>query len=345
METVLVMGAGHQGLAMAAHLTLNGVSCNLWNRSEQNIHKIKESGYIQCDGFIQGEARINKVSREIEGMLKRLIMVTTPASAHVDIARVLAPHVNQQHVIILNPGRTCGALEFKKSLIEAGCTSIPIIAETQTIVYTCRALSQNSVMIYAMKHEVGIAALDSERTKEVMDVLPECLKDYFVPMESWGYTSFGNVGMILHCAPMIMNVGWIESAAAEFKYYYDGITPSIARILEQMDLERIATARSLGYGVESVYEWLQRSYGVKGSNLYESLQNNTFYRNIDAPNIIQHRYLEEDIPCGLVPIESAAGMMGIHTKAISTIIDMAGLLMEKDYRKIGRDYQKLSNYL
>ena len=42
-EEITILGAGHQGLAMAAHLSANGISCNLWNRSENHICDIKES--------------------------------------------------------------------------------------------------------------------------------------------------------------------------------------------------------------------------------------------------------------------------------------------------------------
>ena len=37
---VFVCGAGHQGLSMAAHLALNGLDVNLWNRTSKHIQKI-----------------------------------------------------------------------------------------------------------------------------------------------------------------------------------------------------------------------------------------------------------------------------------------------------------------
>ena len=66
MEEVLIIGAGHQGIAMAAHLSLNGVKVNLWNRSEKTIESIKATNKIIVDGVVQGEGKINKVSTDIE---------------------------------------------------------------------------------------------------------------------------------------------------------------------------------------------------------------------------------------------------------------------------------------
>ena len=44
-KTVFVCGAGHQGLSMAAHLALNGLEINLWNRTPENIEVIENRYY------------------------------------------------------------------------------------------------------------------------------------------------------------------------------------------------------------------------------------------------------------------------------------------------------------
>ena len=38
-------------------------------------------------------------------------MVVVPSSAHADLAAAMAPHLRDGQVIILHPGRTCGAIE------------------------------------------------------------------------------------------------------------------------------------------------------------------------------------------------------------------------------------------
>ena len=39
----------------------------------------------------------------------QVIMVVVPSSAHADIARAAAPHLKDGQIVILHPGRTCGA--------------------------------------------------------------------------------------------------------------------------------------------------------------------------------------------------------------------------------------------
>lgn len=341
MTSVMIVGGGHQGLAMAAHMAMLGNKCFLWNRTYEHVREVAETKQIFCSGLINGTAYIENASTVINENLQKLIMVTVPSSAHRDIAKMLAQYVDSSYIIILNPGRTFGILDFRQALLAYGCKSLPLIAETQTIVYTCRRISDNSVTIYAFKKNIPIATTDMEEISTVIEAIPQCIRSNFVPAKSYIETSLGNVGMILHCAPVLMNIGWIENDQYDFKYYMEGISPSIASVLEKMDSERLEMAKKLGYSIESLGDWLDRTYGTKGNTLYEKLQSNIYYTEIAAPKKINHRYIEEDVPNGLVPVESIGRCFGVETPAISLIIDLAQLVMGTNYRESGRRYERL----
>ena len=323
---------------MAAHLALNGVEVRLWNRSEANIRDVIRTGIIHCSGIVSGDAAISRVSTDMAEVVGDFVMVTTPSTAHKDIAWRLAPFVHKNMIVILNPGRTFGAIEFAEELKKNGVSEIPHIAETQTIVYTCRRSGSNSSTIFALKNDVKIAAIRGADMEYILSSLPDCLKPYFAPVESVALTSLSNVGMILHCAPVMMNIGWIESDKVDFKYYYDGISKSVARLLEKMDAERQTVARAGGYPVESVTEWLKRTYSIEGGTLFECIRNNGAYREIDAPPTLNTRYIFEDVPNGLVPVEAMGREFGVPTPNISTIIDLASSVMNTDYRRLGRRF-------
>lgn len=337
-HNVLICGGGHQGLSMAAHLALCGNEVSLWNRTEKHIAEILKSNKIVCSGVVSGETHIKKASCKIDEVISDVIMVTTPSSAHKDIARVLAPFVTKDTVIVLNPGRTFGAIEFAETLKNCGVVELPHIAETQTIVYTCRRSDKNSVTIFALKEGVKIASIAKDDLNYILAAIPECIRWYFIKSNSVVETSMTNVGMVLHCAPVLMNIGWIESEKTEFKYYYDGISKSVATFLEKIDSERIAVAKALGEDIESVKHWLERTYSTSGNNLFETIQNNASYREIDAPPTINCRYIFEDVPNGLVPVEKMGRELGVTTPNISLVIDLANAVMETDFRKTGRSY-------
>lgn len=168
--------------------------------------------------------------------------------------------------------------------------------------------------------------------------MPNCLKSYLKVVDSVAITSLSNVGMILHCSPVLMNIGWIENEKVDFKYYYDGISKSVANFLEKIDLERLTVAEMAGYPTESVADWLRRSYKIDGNSLYECIKNNKAYKEIDAPTSIKGRYITEDVPNGLVPVEALGEQLGIPTPNITTIINLANAVMDYDYRKIGRRF-------
>jgi opine dehydrogenase len=347
VKRVFVCGAGHQGLTMSAHLALNGLEVNLWNRTQKNIQKVLDTGVIHCTGIVNGDAKIAKVSTNMEDVVSDFVMVTTPSSAHKDIARKLAPYVHKNMVIILNPGRTFGAVEFAEELKKCGVNELPHIAETQTIVYTCRKSGENSTNILALKNDVEIAAIQGSSIDYIMSLMPDCLKPYFKVVDSVAMTSFSNVGMVLHCAPVLMNIGWIETTKVDFKYYYDGISHSVAHYLEKIDKERQAVAKASGFEIESVKEWLARVYDASGDTLFECIRNNEAYKEIDAPPTINTRYIFEDVPNGLVPIEFLGIECNVPTLNITTIINLACSIMDEDYRQNGRrfSFKQLKEYL
>lgn len=335
-DRVFVCGGGHQGLSMAAHLALNGVHVTLWNRTSANIQEVINTHKICCNGIVEGTAYIERASSNIEEVISDFVMVTTPSSAHKDVARQLAPYVHKDMVVILNPGRTFGAVEFAITLLECGVKELPHIAETQTIVYTCRRNAKNSTTIFALKNDVMIAAIKGSNINFIMNRMPDCIKSHFCAVDSVAITSISNVGMVLHCSPVLMNIGWIESDKVDFKYYYDGISESVAKFIEKVDSERVNVGKALGFGIETTKEWLQKTYNISGRNLYECIRKNEAYREIDAPSTIKTRYILEDVPNGLVPIEHLGKIIGVETPNCTTIINLASSVFNIDFREEGR---------
>ncbi len=337
-QRYFVCGGGHQGLAMAAYLALNGEKVTLWNRTLEHIEEIKKNRIINCTGVVRGAGIIEKASEKIEEVISDYILVTVPSTAYTDIAKEIAPYVNKNTIIILNPGRTFGAIQFAEELKKNHVVELPQIAETQTIVYTCRRKGNSEVTIFAMKNEVKIAGLANCCMDTVMQRMPESLKKYFSVENNIARTSLANIGMVLHCAPVLMNIGWIENGKVAFKYYYDGISQTVAKYIEKMDDERLNVAEKMGYPVESVTEWMKRTYNVGGNNLYECIKNNDAYKEIDAPPSLESRYILEDVPNGLVPIEYIGKKLKISTPYITNIIDLANAVYETDFRKSGRTF-------
>ena len=341
-KPIAIIGAGNSGLAMAAHLTLNNETVRLWNRSSENIKTLLTTRTVHCDGIIKADVVIEMITSDLKATLEdvELILVTTPANAHKDIASAISAYLNGGELIVLNPGRTFGAIEFMNVLKQSGCKSDIVAAETQTIVYTCRKTDSNSVVIYAMKNDVLISGLEPSINDSIIRRLPDCLQRYFIAADNMIQTSIGNVGMILHCAPTLFNTGRIENPHVNFKYY-ESITPSLAALLEKLDQERVEVSAKLGKTGETITQWMRRSYNIDADTLYDCIKKNIAYRAIDAPSSLRHRYILEDVPCGLVPLEAIGHKLGLNMKVTGIVIDNATKLLEINFREQGRNLRRL----
>lgn len=334
VSKIAVIGAGNVGKAMAAHLTIKGYDVNLFNRTEEHILPLKNDNKIRICGLIEGIPEIKLITSDIQKAIEDvdIIMVTSPASGHISLANSLGPHLHKDQLIILNPGRTLGSLEFYNVIKKYKKNNI--VSEAQTILYTTRYCDMNAE-VFAIKNKVSLATFPACQTGEVLDVLKP-IYPQFVAAKDILETGFNNVGAILHPTPTILNIGGIENNKTPFKYYYDGITPTIAGFLETMDQERVEIAKTCGYHVVSVKEWLYEVYGSRGRNLYDTIQNTDAYRMIDAPEKVHHRYIFEDIPTGLVPLSSMGEKIQKHTPNINAIIELASRITNTNFRQCGR---------
>ena len=335
-STIAVIGAGNGGQAMAGFLALRGFGVNLWNRSQNKVEAIHKAGGIILEGQVSGFALPNIITSNMNEAVSgtRLIMVTVPASGHRDVASAMAPWLTDGQVVVLNPGRTGGALEFKQTLLKAGCQSDVTVAETGTFIYASRTLRPGTSRIYGIKHRVPVAALPASRTMEVVRVLRKAYPQ-FIPAENVLFTSFDNIGAIFHPLPALLNAGRIESSL-DYEHYQEGITPSVSRALETLDQERLAIAKAFGVRARSTLGWMRQTYGIDAPSLYEAVRDNPGYKGINAPTALDHRYLSEDVPFSLVPLSSFAKIAGIRVPVLESAISLASALQGIDYRAVGR---------
>jgi opine dehydrogenase len=340
-----VIGAGNGGRAMAAHLALMGFEVTLYNRTPKNIESIKKRGGITLESQEAGPSGFGKLARVTSDMHEAfqgsdVIMVVVPAFAHVNIATKAAPHLRDGQIVILNPGRTLGALEFCQVLRDQNCEADVIVAETQTFIYASRSEGPAKARIFRIKDAVPLAALPASDTPKVLDTINPAFPQ-FIDGVNILHTGLNNIGGIFHPTISLLNAGWIETTRGDFQFYLDGVTPTIARIMETIDRERISVASALQVQAITALEWLKIVYSTSGENLYAAIRNQQGYRGISAPQTLDHRYIHEDIPMSLVPIASMGHRYGVSVRAMDSIIRLAIIANRSDYWQYGRTLENL----
>jgi len=334
-------------MAMAGHLALMGFEVRLFNRTPDRIEPIRRRGAIEViahDGgeLPRGSGSLALATSEIEEAVKGadVIMVVVPATGHVWMAEEMAPHLADGQIVVLNPGRTGGALEVHHVFRQRGVSAKVIVAEAQTFLYASRAVNPAQVQIFRIKNSVPVAAIPAYRTPEVVKALSHAFSQ-FIPGDNVIKTGMDNIGAVFHPAVTVLNSARIESTRGDFEYYVDGITPSVAKVLEAIDGERVAVGAAMGFNCMTAREWLYIAYDAVGRTLHEAIQANRGYYGIQAPPHLNHRYITEDVPMSLVPIASIGEMLGSPCPAICTIIHLANLMHGCDYWESGRRAEKL----
>ena len=342
MPRFCVLGAGNGGLAMAAHLVLKGFEVSLFNRSQFRLEPVIARGGIEIEGEVEGFAPLSLATTDPALAIRDadVLMVVVPANGHRFMAEKTAPHLRDGQIILLNPGRTGGAIEFRNVLREEGCRADVYVAEAQTFIYASRALNPAQVKIFRIKNSIPVAALPATDTAHILSVIRQAYPE-FVPAANVLRTSLDNIGAIFHPTLTILNAARIENTRGDFQYYIEGNSPTVSHILEALDEERLNVAKALGIDALSARDWLEMAYDASGTNLFEAMQNNVGYYGIQAPPTLQTRYLTEDVPMSLVPIASIGMKFGVNVPTFSVFIHLASLLHKVDYWAIGRTVEKL----
>jgi opine dehydrogenase len=321
-----VLGAGNGGLALAGLLARKGHAVALWNRSAERIVAVAQRGGVELefDGSATFAPLALATSRIADAVADAaVILVAVPATGHADIARACAPHLRNGHAVLLLPGRTGGALEFRRVLRSAGCRARVLLGEANTFPIAARRLGPTSAHVFGTKAELQIAALTADRTRELVRACRPIL-----PMTSAAasvlHTGLANVGAILHPVITLLNADRIRRGE-RFDFYSDGVTPRVAAMLEAADAERLRIARAYGVATSPLPSWVAAAYGHHADTVLDAVAGNPAYRGITAPTTLAHRYLLEEVPTGLIPLLELGQAAGLELPVLRGLVIRARL--------------------
>jgi len=348
IRKIAVLGAGNGGCAAAADLTLRGYEVRLFSRSESTIARLVKRGEIEIieDG-VKKSAAPYFMSPHLPPVVQGadLIIVAAPAVAHEYLARNVADHLTDGQHIMLNPGHTGGSLHFAKILRDAGCRAKVKLCETVTLTYICRMPEPGRVEIYRRTTNLRCAAFPSKFTGELVSEIQVVFPN-IIAAENVLETGFCNINAIMHPAGMLGNAGWIEKTGGDFYYYHEGITPTIAAWIEEVDEERLEIVNRLGLKplrfIDIFYQAGLTSIDARASgSIYRAINESEPNRTIKSPPTLDHRYINEDVGCGLVPMAEIGRLMGVKTPVIDALITLASVAMGTDYLSEGLTLDKM----
>lgn len=344
---ITVLGAGSVGHATAGYLGMNGHNVCLFEfpRFKENIEQIQSQGGIEVTGAAEGFGKVDSVTTDIKKAINgaEIIMVVIPGYAYKEIALACAPHINESQIVVISPSTPFGALEFSNTLKEAGNHESIIIADTSNT-FACRKVEPGKVRIMGIRKKISVAAVPKNKTNIAVEKLKNILDG--IEASSIIEIALNNNSLIVHPAPAILNAGWIESTNGGFDFYWKGMSPSVCKVMEAVDQERIEVGKALGYEPISFLQSVQTLHGEKATTLHEYITTNPMLGgpkigNAVCPSDLNYRYISEDVPYGFVPYSELGKVLGVPTPFMDSLILLASQMNDLDYREEGRNLKRM----
>jgi opine dehydrogenase len=344
---IAVLGAGNSGMAMAGHLVLKGFPVNLWSFFDFETAPVVANGGIRMEGDVaSGLAKPEMVTNCLDKAVRDvdLIMVNTPGTVHRTLASILGGLLRDGQIIVLNPGRTGGALEFARTLRRYALRAHIYLAEAQTFIYAAELRGPGAVEILKEKNKMRVAAFPANTNRHVIDTLTP-IYPQIEAGQNVMETSINNVGPVNHPAPMLLNTSIIERSASgeDLRFYKDLITrPVVEMVMEKIDDEKVTIGKTFGLDAWTALDWYRESYGVTGPTLYDVYHNNPYYLGFHAPtDILQLNNILDEVPNCLVPLSCFGDVVGVETPAIDSVIHLACTMIDIDFWAEGRTLESL----
>ncbi|MER1966365.1 NAD/NADP octopine/nopaline dehydrogenase family protein [Castellaniella sp. GW247-6E4] len=342
-DTWCIIGAGMGGKGLVAELGTAGIRLHVHDIDEMQIAGMREAGGLHVEGrdanFAPTALATTDLAAAVQGT--SVILISTYGNAHPAVARMLAPLLVDGQTIVLIQGHFAGSLAFRAALDAAGCRANVNVGDMDAYPYMLTVKAPDRVLMTSTKEAWSLAAYPASSSTAIMDRIGSAFPGMRAAPNLL-HTAFNDLGGLFHVAGMITNVAMVETPGA-YNFYANNMVPSVCRLIEKLDQERVAAAQAYSVVVPNVRDWLVETYALQHPTLEQSLQEMavTHYRYAPAPKSLSHRYLVQDVACDLVPMAELSRAAGISTPAMDAAIGMANALTGRDFIAEGRNMQSL----
>lgn len=342
---IAVLGGGNGSFAAAGDFALSGHEVRLWRRDAEQVeaHRAAGSRILVKDHNGQHDAKLALVTTDIAeaGSEVELILCPAPAFAQQDIARLLAPHLQDGQVVFLPPG-TFGSIIFAQAARDAGNPAKASFAETGTLPWLTRKHGpfEVAITIRAKRLPVGVFPLD--QAPRALEVIGRAFPDVIEPCGDALSGALMNAGCIIHPPLIVMNAGPIEHFE-RWDIHKEGTQSAIRRVTGALDAERIAVREALGYGAPHfplVHHYAKEGeIWMYGRGSHDRLTDSGDWR--ERIVLTEHRYMREDLRLGLSLLVSVAGLAGVATPLAEAFLAIGGAICGEDFAQGGRTLETL----
>lgn len=340
---VVVLGAGHGGTATAADLASKGHEVSLVKTSKsmhgEHFEQMQDSRTVRViEGDICQDIKLESVTTDLEKAVATadIIVVFVQSTYHSQLIERLAPHLRDGQLLLFEPGYLATALVRKHA------PHVDVhVAEATSSPLDCRITSPGEVTI-SFRNVANHVALSPGKDGEQAASLLQSLGYNWIHLESPIEAALHNPNLIVHTIGGLMSIPRIEATRGDYWMYKEVFSPTVWNLVESLDAEKMAVLSAMGLKPLSYVEAAKQRNAPDDPRPAEEIffdyaQNSS----VKGPTEADSRYLTEDIPQGLVLMESLGERSGVPTPVCSAMIDLAEALLLRDFRENGRTAETL----
>lgn len=341
---ISILGAGNGGTAVAAQLSLYGHDVTLIKTSyamhDDNFDYLVKNGgkVVLSEKEKTTIATIRHVTRDLSMLSdSEVVIIYIQTNYHENLIRRMKPHLRDGQIILINPGYLSTAYVIKY------CSDIDLtICEAQSSFIDCRISRPGHIKIGFRNVRNPLGIYPACRTMESKEILDQ-LGFPFEYLPSVVEAALHNPNLIVHTVGAIMSIPRIEKTKGEYCMYHEVFTPSVWRVLESLDDEKMNVMAKLGCKRISYVE------ACKYRNTLDDKRNakEVFFwyaampTRAKGPRKVDSRYISEDVPQGLVLLETLGQKLKVKTPICTSLINIASSALGRDLRLEGRTIERL----
>ena len=338
---ITIIGSGHAGSTVAADLSLKGHRVTLMKTSNKihNEHfaKILSSKkiYIHENETIKLSEVFATTDLSIAISQAELVIIFLQTNYHESILKKISPFFRDGQYIMFQPGYMSTAYLLKY------CEKAVTVIEAESSPIDCRIIEPGHVKVLFRNVLNPVGVYPRHKTNSAKIVLNN-LEFPFEIISSVVEAAIHNPNLIVHTIGAIFSIPRIEYSKGKYSMYREVFTPHIWNVVENLDLEKMNILEKLGYKRIPYVEAFKRRNSINNQmdakEIFFDYANNF---SPTGPEIPDSRYITEDVPEGLVLLESLGKFLDINTPTCSGLINCASAALRRDFRIEGRTFERL----
>lgn len=335
MQNIAVIGAGGTGHALAAILASKGHHVCLADTPayQECLEQTKSLGAIHLTGAAVLSGRPAVVTTDIGLAVRKsqLIICCTISNRDEELAEIIAPHLNDRHAVLIAAGNG-GSILYHRIFARHGHSGT-LVGEVAGNFFPCRMTSPGHILIGLPLSPKGAAAFPPANTAQLIERFQAVWE--LQPCTSLFEAMFNGPNIICHGAGVAANLAAIDRSGGRFNLFKDGLSPAFLNLTDMLWEEKRSVYEEMGC------QPAPPPRGMLSGVMDPDNPDYRYFREMDGPGSLEHRYISEDVPCLLCFFVSIARRLKVPVPLFSSIIRLLSAATGTDYYAEGRTLEAL----